>query len=111
MNFFEEARMGRYFFIEMEVNPNSQCIPIMLKGSERQQAGAYIDPDDARRDFSSIVLFLTSSFPGSTIVRMRDLPDDIEEAVDIIKIGDNEEVTVLSHVRISCIDHRGHTKH
>lgn len=99
---------GKFFYIEVEVNPKD---PGPFKGNEKQHAGAYATPEDARQDFSSVVLFVNNKFPGSTIIRKKNLPEDVEEAVDIVRIGEDSAVTVLSQIRISCIDHRGHTKH
>lgn len=99
---------GRYFYIEFEANPED---PGPFKGQERQRAGAYATATDARRDFQNVVLFVSSKFPGSRALPIQDLPDDIEEAVDLVRVEGERVVKVLSHVRITCIDHRGQTKH
>ena len=99
---------GRFFYIEMDVNPKN---PGPFKGLERQHAGAYHSPEEAMQDFSNIVLYVNNKFPGSQIIKKGNLPENVEQAVDIVRIENNSSVTVLSQIRISCIDHRGHTKH
>lgn len=104
----EQHIPGRYFYIEFEANPD---YPGPFRGQERQRAGAYSTVDEAKKDFANVVLFVNRKFPGSRVVHRYDLSEDIEEAVDLVQIEDNTPVRILSHVRITCVDHRGQTKH
>jgi len=93
---------GCYFYIEMLVNPEATT----MFGLPYQQLGAYVNPDRVHYDFTKIVSFINDKFPGSVIIPKKDLSKDVAEAVEI----KNSEMWI-SKIQVSCVDHRGETKH
>ena len=101
-NDYFDTEEGCFFFIEMEVNPKAT----MMFGSSYQQLGAYVNPHKVHYDFTALVSFINGKFPGSYIVSKKDLSKDVAEAVEIL----TPEMWI-SKIQVSCIDHRGETKH
>jgi hypothetical protein len=97
-----ETEEGCFFFIEMEINPKAT----MMFGTSYQQIGAYVNPEKVHYDFAKIVNFINGKFPGSSIVAKKDVCKEVPESVEI-----STPEMWISKIQISCIDHRGETKH
>jgi hypothetical protein len=97
----DEDTSGCFFFIEMHVNPNAT----MMFGSSYQQLGAYDSVNKVYYDFAKIVNFINEKFPGSYIVNKK-VSKEVTESVEIL----TSEMWI-SKIQVSCIDHRGETKH
>lgn len=98
----DEDTAGCYFFIEMHVNPQATS----MFGSSYQQLGAYDNANKVYYDFAKIVNFINEKFPGSYIITKKDLSKDVTESVEIL----TSEMWI-SKIHVSCVDHRGETKH